>query len=116
LKGDLHDFSGSIVDFSKTIELEPEQPDGYYSRGLVEMRLGQKENGCIDLSKAAELGYQGAYDLIRKFCNYCYILMSEPSLTQRTRGAKNENYLGLLKSISIICIILSTAKIPCTPL
>jgi hypothetical protein len=41
----------------------------YYNRGMTKLRLGQKDSGCIDLSKAGELGYKSAYEEIRKFCN-----------------------------------------------
>jgi hypothetical protein len=28
-----------------------------------------KDSGCLDLSKAGELGYENAYEKIRKLCN-----------------------------------------------
>jgi len=33
------------------------------------MLLGQKDSGCLDLSKAGELGYFKAYETIKKYCN-----------------------------------------------
>ena len=41
----------------------------YYSRGAVKLILKQKDSGCLDLSKAGELGNQEAYKLIRSYCN-----------------------------------------------
>jgi hypothetical protein len=31
--------------------------------------MGQKEDGCLDLTKAGELGLAQAYELIKKICN-----------------------------------------------
>jgi len=31
--------------------------------------LGDKSEACLDWSKAGELGYDAAYDLIRKICD-----------------------------------------------
>jgi len=30
--------------------------------------LGQKDSGCLDLSKAGEMGYMNAYDAIKEYC------------------------------------------------
>ncbi len=43
--------------------------DAYYGRGVAKLGLGWKESGCLDLSKAGELGYSKAYEAIRKYCN-----------------------------------------------
>ena len=67
-KDDLKDFTGAIADYSKAIEIDPEGADAYYYRGLVKLILGQKDSGCLDLSKAGELGYSEAYEQIDKFC------------------------------------------------
>jgi len=36
--------------------------------GLSKILLGQKDDGCLDLSKAGELGLY-SYDVIKEFCN-----------------------------------------------
>jgi tetratricopeptide (TPR) repeat protein len=41
----------------------------YYIRGLVNYKLGLKENACNDLSKAGELGEMEAYNKIKEICN-----------------------------------------------
>ena len=43
--------------------------DLYYWRGKAELKLDQKDNGCLDLSKAGELGLSKAYDAIKHLCN-----------------------------------------------
>ena len=65
----LEDFRGAIADFNKAIELNPNYAEAYSSRGLSKLSLHQKDEGCMDLSKAGELGYYEAYDMIKKYCN-----------------------------------------------
>ncbi len=42
--------------------------DAYFNRGLVLIYLKDKEKGCIDLSRAGELGIAEAYGVIKKYC------------------------------------------------
>jgi len=72
----LQDYKGVIQDFNKAIELNPPNyAKVYYNRGLAKIHLGQKDKGCLDLSKADEMGYDlrmghsEAYDSIKKYCN-----------------------------------------------
>jgi hypothetical protein len=41
----------------------------YYHRGLAKILSGQKDNGCLDLSKAGDLGLAEAYESIKEYCN-----------------------------------------------
>ena len=59
---------GSIENYTKAIELYPYMGDAYFNRGLVLIYLKDKEKGCIDLSRAGELGVQDAYSVIKKHC------------------------------------------------
>jgi len=69
-KFDLKDYEGAILDYTKQIQLYPDNsPEEYYNRGLAKLNLKQKNSGCLDLSKAGELGYEGAYEAIKKYCN-----------------------------------------------
>ena len=58
----------SIDSYTKAIELYPYMADAYFNRGLVLIYLKDKEKGCIDLSRAGELGVQDAYSVINKYC------------------------------------------------
>ncbi len=58
----------SIENYTKAIELYPYMGDAYFNRGLVLVYLKDKEKGCIDLSRAGELGVQDAYGVIKKYC------------------------------------------------
>jgi len=68
-KESLKDYSGAIVDYTTAIKLDPEVPVRYYNRGRAKIINNQKESGCLDLSKAGELGDPDAYEAIRSFCN-----------------------------------------------
>lgn len=69
VKSKLQDYVGAIDDYTKAIKIKPKDADFYANRGLTKLQLNQKNDGCLDLSKAGELGDENAYELIRKFCN-----------------------------------------------
>ena len=58
----------SIANYTRAIELYPFMGDAYFNRGLVLIYLKDKEKGCIDLSRAGELGVKDAYSVIKKYC------------------------------------------------
>ena len=62
------DHMNSIDNYTKAISLYPYMGDAYFNRGLVLIYLKDKEKGCIDLSRAGELGVQDAYGVIKKYC------------------------------------------------
>ena len=58
----------SIESYDRAINLYPYMGDAYYNRGLVLIYLKDKEKGCIDLSRAGELGVADSYSVIAKYC------------------------------------------------
>lgn len=58
----------SIENYDKAIKLYPYMGDAYFNRGLVLIYLKDKEKGCIDLSRAGELGVADSYSVISKYC------------------------------------------------
>lgn len=67
-KSSLGNNHGAIADFSKAIELNHKFSAAYYYRGILKLKMSDK-NGCLDLSKAGELGVERAYEVIRVMCN-----------------------------------------------
>lgn len=67
-KNMLDEFRDALKDYNKAIELNPVDEKALYYRGLLNIRLNKKNNGCLDLSKAGELGHKNAYEAIDKFC------------------------------------------------
>ena len=70
--GNLHCLSSELVnaieDYDMALKLYPEMGEAYFNRGLVLIYLKDKEKGCIDLSRAGELGVADSYSVISKYC------------------------------------------------
>lgn len=62
-------YSESYDCFSISIILDDSFADAYYTRGIVSIYMNNKESGCMDLSKAGELGDTKAYKAIKDLCN-----------------------------------------------
>lgn len=73
-KHQLEAYQDAINDCSKILQINSKNVDAYYLRGILKIEHGQLESGCLDLSKAGELGDLKAYEIIREKCNQkCYI-------------------------------------------
>ena len=68
-KAELKKYRGAIQDYNKVIELNPNFVNAYYNRGIAKIKSGQKDDGCLDFSKAGELGSAKAYEAIKEVCN-----------------------------------------------
>jgi tetratricopeptide (TPR) repeat protein len=68
-KQQLEAYSDAINDCTKILEINPKNVDAYFLRGILRIEHGQLENGCLDLSKAGELGDVKAYQEIKDKCN-----------------------------------------------
>ena len=70
--GNLYCLSSRTIDaissYDRAIGLYPYMGDAYFNRGLVLIYLKDKEKGCIDMSRAGELGVSDAYRVIDKYC------------------------------------------------
>lgn len=62
------DYVGAITDCDTAIMMRPKNAWAYYIRGISKILLRKKDSGCLDLSKAGELGYEEAYDAIKEYC------------------------------------------------
>lgn len=67
-KAKLKDYVGAIADYNIAIEMQPWREIYYFSRGLAKIAINDKNGGCLDLSKAGELGYSKAYEMIKYIC------------------------------------------------
>lgn len=65
----LQAYEDAINDCSKIIQLHPKNMDAYHMRGILRLEFGDMKNGCLDLSKAGELGDLKAYETIKEKCN-----------------------------------------------
>ena len=65
----LQAYEDAINDCTKIIQINPKSKDAYYMRGLLRLEFGDQKLGCLDLSKAGELGDSKAYETIKDKCN-----------------------------------------------
>lgn len=68
--GNIYAEAGSLVDaleqYTKAIELKSDFGEAFYNRGYVYFRLGNREAGTADLSRAGELGILPSYILLKR--------------------------------------------------
>ena len=65
----LQAYQDAINDCSKIIQINPKNVDAFFMRGILRIEFGDMVNGCLDLSKAGELGDLKAYEVIKEKCN-----------------------------------------------
>src|SRR6478736_3688591 len=87
VKMKLQDYYGAIADFTSAIALNEnyveaylKSVDAYYMRGLLRIDFGDLKQGCLDLSKAGELGDQKAYEAIKEKCNQKSVTQQEEKI------------------------------------
>ena len=70
-RGNLRALSGQLPeafdDYTKAIELNPYFAEAYYNRGLIQIYMKDTRKGCLDISKAGELGIEKAYEILQKY-------------------------------------------------
>lgn len=57
----------AIKDYDMALKFNPNLAEAYYNRGISKIKVGKKEEGVRDLSKAGELGLYTAYSVIKKY-------------------------------------------------
>jgi hypothetical protein len=64
----LNKFDAAIGDFEDCIRRRTREKESLFFIGLSHINNGDKDEGCIYLSKAGELGYLKAFEAIKKNC------------------------------------------------
>lgn len=59
----------ALEDYTRAIELNPSFGEAYFNRGLLQIFLKDTRKGCLDVSKAGELGIREAYDVLKRYGN-----------------------------------------------
>lgn len=62
------DLPGAFEQYTMAIERFPYFAEAYYNRGLVQIFMQDTQKGCLDLSKAGELGLEEAYEVLKRYC------------------------------------------------
>ncbi len=60
-------FPEAYEEYSKAIELFPTFAEAYYNRGIIQIYMEDTRKGCLDLSKAGELGVNRAYEILKRY-------------------------------------------------
>ena len=58
----------AISDYAMSLDLDPKQPDVYFSRAKLRLSIGDMEGACYDWKHAYELGHRDAADMLYKYC------------------------------------------------
>ena len=61
-------YKGDLQDYTKSIDLDPNDGISYFSRGYCKQELQDFDGACIDALKSKELGYDSK-ELIDEVCN-----------------------------------------------
>ena len=54
-------------DYTRAIGLYPDFAEAYFNRGLVQIYMKDTRKGCLDISKAGELGIADAYTILKSY-------------------------------------------------
>jgi len=65
----LEDGGNAVIQYEHSIKYGDNSGETYYKLGVLYLSQGNNQKGCSNLSKAGELGYMDAYDLIKSNCN-----------------------------------------------
>lgn len=65
----LSDMFNAEESYTKAIELKSNFAEAYFNRGYTRLKLGKRQEGMADLSKAGELGVVAAYNLLKRMGN-----------------------------------------------
>lgn len=65
----LKHYEDAIEVYNLVINHNPKDVDAYTNRGLAYFQLDKLIPACSDWSKAGELGFEGVYEFIKKYCN-----------------------------------------------
>jgi tetratricopeptide (TPR) repeat protein len=68
-KTQLQDYARAIEDYNKALFYDEKNSKALFLRGAIRVQYNAVNDGCLDLSRAGELGNEMAYDFIKKYCN-----------------------------------------------
>ena len=61
-------YREAIDDYSKALSIDENLSQAYFNRGLTLIFMKEIERGCLDISKAGQLGIVDAYNVIKRYC------------------------------------------------
>lgn len=64
-----NNFNEGLLDIKEAFRINKKDDRFWMLSGMIKIKLGQKESGCLDFSRAGELGNAEAYKEIKLNCN-----------------------------------------------
>ncbi|MBK6400034.1 MAG: hypothetical protein KA215_04730 [Flavobacterium sp.] len=68
----LNDPSNAIIAYEYAIKYGQKDGETFYNLGVLRLNYGNRDSACALLSKAGELGFMEAYEMIKRNCNPSY--------------------------------------------
>jgi tetratricopeptide (TPR) repeat protein len=65
----IKDLSGALEDFDEAISLDENLSKTFFNRGVLKFIMGDPYDGCMDLVRSSELGYEEAMEKVDLYCN-----------------------------------------------
>ena len=62
-----YSYDEATADLNKVLKLYPDFAYAYYNRGIVQIFMKDTRKGCLDISKAGELGIREAYEVLKRY-------------------------------------------------
>jgi tetratricopeptide (TPR) repeat protein len=65
----IKDLNGALEDFNEALSVDENLSITYFNRGVLRILIGDPYEGCMDIQKSRELGYEEAIDKVDLYCN-----------------------------------------------
>ena len=62
------DVNGAMEDYTKALEVFPNEPAINLNRGYAKYKLGDMDGACVDFTKASKLGSKDAREGVQVVC------------------------------------------------
>ena len=66
----MNTLNQAIDDYSMALDLNPNNPDIYFNRGIARLKLNDASNACYDFKKAFNMGKKEALEYLQRHCGY----------------------------------------------
>lgn len=66
----LHTWEYAANDYSMALDLNPDNPEVYLSRGIVHLKEKKNKKACYDFDKAFNMGEKKALEYLQKHCDF----------------------------------------------
>ena len=65
----IKDLNGALEDYNEAISVDENLSITYFNRGVLNILMGYQYEGCMDIQKSRELGYEEAVGKVDLYCN-----------------------------------------------